>query len=103
MNQADRPRLDGSLSEQAFAALVDQLRQRGGACGPELVPLLSVSHEVFRGRFASSSVRMRAYAMAAVPGRPERHVDRSVLTDARGVDDAGRGRRRRPSDLDREP
>jgi protein SCO1/2 len=57
--------LDGSLSEQAFAALVDQLRQRGGECGAELVPLLSVSHEVFRGRFAGSSVRMRAYAMAA--------------------------------------
>jgi cytochrome oxidase Cu insertion factor (SCO1/SenC/PrrC family) len=65
VNQADGPRLDGSLSEQAFAVLVDQLRQRGGECGPELVPLLSVSHEVFRGRFASSSVRMRAYAMAA--------------------------------------
>ena len=34
VNQADRPRLDGSLSEQAFATLVDQLRQRGGESGP---------------------------------------------------------------------
>jgi cytochrome oxidase Cu insertion factor (SCO1/SenC/PrrC family) len=65
VNQADRPRLDGSLSEQTFGALVDQLRQRGGESARDLVPLLSVSHEVFRGRFASSSVRMRAYAMAA--------------------------------------
>jgi protein SCO1/2 len=65
VTQADSPRLDGSVSEQAFATLVDQLRQRGGECGPELVPLLSVSHEAFRGRSAGSVARMRAYAMAA--------------------------------------
>lgn len=31
-----------------------------------LLPLLSVSHEVFRGRSAGSATRMRAYAMAAL-------------------------------------
>jgi cytochrome oxidase Cu insertion factor (SCO1/SenC/PrrC family) len=65
VNQADRPRLDGSLSEQAFGSLVDQLRQRGGESARDLVPLLSVSHEVFHGRSASAAARMRAYAMAA--------------------------------------
>ena len=65
MTQADRPRLDGSLTEQAFATVVDRLRQRGGESAQDLVPLLSVSHEVFDGRSASSATRMRAYAMAA--------------------------------------
>lgn len=63
--QADAPRSDGSLPEQAFATLVDQLRQRGGGSAPDLVPFLSVSHEVFHGRSASAAARMRAYAMAA--------------------------------------
>lgn len=62
---ADRPRLDGSVTEQAFAALIDRHRRRGGDAAMALVPLLSVSHEVFRGRSASASARMRAYAMAA--------------------------------------
>jgi cytochrome oxidase Cu insertion factor (SCO1/SenC/PrrC family) len=76
VTQADRSRLDGSLSEQAFATLIDQLRQRGGECGPELVPFLSVSHEVFRGRSAGSAARMRAYAMAAChdTGLPDQAV-----------------------------
>ncbi|PIT02732.1 hypothetical protein TSA1_19725 [Bradyrhizobium nitroreducens] len=74
--EAGLPRLDGSLSEQTFAALVDRLRQRGGESAPDLVPLLSVSHEVFRGRFASSAARMRAYAMAAFhdTGLPDQAV-----------------------------
>jgi cytochrome oxidase Cu insertion factor (SCO1/SenC/PrrC family) len=62
---ADGPRLVGSLTEQAFATLVDKLRKGGGESAIDLVPLLSVSHEVFRGRSASSTARMRAYAMAA--------------------------------------
>lgn len=74
--EAGLPRLDGSLSEQTFAALVDRIRQRGGESAPDLVPLLSVSHEVFRGRFASSAARMRAYAMAAFhdTGLPDQAV-----------------------------
>ncbi|WP_247470943.1 SCO family protein [Bradyrhizobium sp. 45] len=74
--QADAPRLDGSLTEQTFAALVDQLRPRGRESAPDLVSLLSVSHAVFRGRSASSVVRMRAYAMAALhdTGLPDQAV-----------------------------
>lgn len=61
----DRPRLVCSLTEQTFAKLVDKLREDGGESAIDLVPLLSVSHDVFRGRSASSTARMRAYAMAA--------------------------------------
>lgn len=63
---ANAPRLDGSLSEQSFAARVDEFRQLGSPFALDLVPLLSVSHEVFCGRSASSAIRMRAYAMAAL-------------------------------------
>lgn len=74
--QADAPRLDGSLPEQTFAALVDQLRPRGRESAPDLVSLLAVSHAVFHGRSASSAARMRAYAMAAFhdTGLPDQAV-----------------------------
>jgi cytochrome oxidase Cu insertion factor (SCO1/SenC/PrrC family) len=76
VDQTNGLRLDGSVTEQAFAALVDQLRQCGGKAAPDLVPLLSASHEVFRGRSASSTARMRAYAMAAFhdTGLPDQAV-----------------------------
>ena len=63
--QAEGPRLDSSLTEQAFATVVDRLKQRGSQSAQDLMPLLSVSHAVFDGRSASSATRMRAYAMAA--------------------------------------
>ena len=59
------PRLDGSLTEQRFAAFVDKRRHKSRESAMDLLPLLSVSHEVFRGRSAGSATRMRAYAMAA--------------------------------------
>jgi protein SCO1/2 len=64
-NLADSPELGGPLSEQTYATQVDQLRQRGRDGWPELVSLLSISHDVFCGRSASSAVKMRAYAIAA--------------------------------------
>ncbi|MER8533363.1 SCO family protein [Mesorhizobium sp. M1005] len=62
----ERPRLDGSTTEQRFAAFVDKQRRRSSEAAKTLLPLLSVSHEVFRGRSAGSATRMRAYAMAAL-------------------------------------
>ncbi|MEQ9244899.1 MAG: hypothetical protein RLO21_02840, partial [Nitratireductor sp.] len=72
----DGPRLDGSITEQAFAKVIDRLRQRGCESAEDLVPLLSVSHEVFDGRSTSSATRMRAYAMAAFhdTGLPDQAV-----------------------------
>lgn len=58
-------RLDGSLTEQGFATFVDSQRQRSRQAASNLLPLLSVSHAVFRGRSAGSATRMRAYALAA--------------------------------------
>ncbi len=63
--RVEEPRLDGSLTEQRFATFVDRRRHKSRASTEDLLPLLSVSHEVFRGRSAGSAARMRAYAMAA--------------------------------------
>lgn len=57
--------LDPSLAPADFAAFVDGIRQTGGPAAA-LVPLLSVSHPVYRDRPVGAATRMRAYALAAL-------------------------------------